>query len=234
MLSDLSLVRTGAIVPAEFRARVVPVLERIEAIDPENASALAIRGEIADQLGEHDEAVRLATHAAAAAPGFAWVHVILATIYGKQGDSAAMLSAIDQAVALNPLDNNVVRFRASALRQAGRIDEARAAVLRAMELDPKNSSNYWELSLNDYVHGDLVGAIVNSGKRLCDGSGRFRIAGRIGVVPRRDRRDRSGRSVVARIRAALARQHSRGQRGGVGCVRSRRHAGGDGRRARAS
>ena len=164
MLSDMSLVRTGAIVPAEFRARVVPVLERIEAIDPENASALAIRGEIADQLGEHDEAVRLATHAAAAAPGFAWVHVILATIYGKQGDSAAMLSAIDQAVALNPLDNNVVRFRASALRQAGRIEEARAAALHAMELDPKNSSNYWELSLNDYVHGDLVGAIVNGGK----------------------------------------------------------------------
>jgi tetratricopeptide (TPR) repeat protein len=92
------------------------------------------------------------------------VHVILAAIYGKQGDSEAMLPAIDRAVALNPLDNNLVRFRASALRQAGRIDEARAMVLRAIELDPKNSSNYWELSLNDYAHGDLVGAIVNSGK----------------------------------------------------------------------
>jgi hypothetical protein len=33
-----------------------------------------------------------------------------------------------------------------------------------MELDPKNSSNYWELSLNDYVRGDLVSAIVNSAK----------------------------------------------------------------------
>jgi tetratricopeptide (TPR) repeat protein len=142
----------------------VPVLERIEAIDPENAAALAVRGEIADQLGEHDEAVRLASRAAIKAPGFGWVHVILATIYSKQGDNEAMLPAIDQAVALNPLDNNLVRFRASSLRQAGRIDEARSAVLRAMELDPKNSSNYWELSLNDYAHGDLVGAIVNGGK----------------------------------------------------------------------
>jgi TolB-like protein/Flp pilus assembly protein TadD len=162
--SDLSLTRTGAIVPAEFRARAVPVLERIEKIDPENAWALAVRGEIADELGEHDEAIRLASRAAAEAPGVAWVQVILATIHGKQGDIEAMLSAIDQAVALNPLDNNVVRFRASALRQAGRLDEARAAVLQSMDLDPKNSSGYWELSLNDYARGDLVGAIVNSGK----------------------------------------------------------------------
>ena len=100
----------------------------------------------------------------AAAPGVARVHVILATIYAKHGDDAEMVPAIDKAVALNPLDNNLVRFRASSLRQAGRIDEARAAVLRAMELDPKNSSNYWELSLSDYARGDLVDAIVNSGK----------------------------------------------------------------------
>jgi tetratricopeptide (TPR) repeat protein len=92
------------------------------------------------------------------------VQVILGTIYAKQGDVAGMVPALDRAVALNPLDNNLVRFRASSLRQAGRIDEARTAVLRAMELDPKNSSNYWELSLSDYLHGDLVGAIVNSGK----------------------------------------------------------------------
>jgi TolB-like protein/Tfp pilus assembly protein PilF len=164
MLSELTLMRTGAIVPAEFRARAIPVLERIEAIDPDNAIALATRGEIADELGEHEEAIRLATRAAAAAPGVARVHVILATIYSKQGDSAGMVRAIDQAVALNPLDNNLVRFRASSLRQAGRIDEARTAALRAMELDPKNSSNYWELSLNDYTRGDLVSAIVNSGK----------------------------------------------------------------------
>jgi TolB-like protein len=164
VLSELVMTRTGAIVPSEFRARAIPVLERIEAIDPENASALAVRGEIADQLGEHDEAVRLASRAAAAAPGVAWVRVILATIYAKHGDIEAMLPEMDQAVALNPLDNNVVRFRASGLRQAGRLEEARAGVMRSMALDPKNSSNYWELSLNDYQHGDLVGAIVNSAK----------------------------------------------------------------------
>jgi len=155
--------RTGAIVPAEFRARVIPVLERIEAIDPDNAMALAIRGDIADQLGDHEEAIRLATRAVVMAPGIARVHVILAQIYAKHDDDAEMVSAIDKAVALNPLDNNLVRFRASSLRQAGRIEEARAAVLRAMELDPKNSSNYWELSLSDYLRGDLVNAIVNSG-----------------------------------------------------------------------
>jgi hypothetical protein len=33
-----------------------------------------------------------------------------------------------------------------------------------MEIDPTNSSNFWELSLNDYARGDLVGAIANSAK----------------------------------------------------------------------
>ncbi|HEY6892902.1 MAG TPA: tetratricopeptide repeat protein [Rhodanobacteraceae bacterium] len=163
-VSDLALMRTGGIVPAELRARVVPVLERIEAIDPGNATALAIRGEIADELGEHDEAVRLARRAAETAPGVAWVHVILGTIYSKQGDVEAMQSALDHAVALNPLDANLVRFRASSLQQAGRLDEARTEVLRAVDLDPKNSSNYWELSLLDYAKGDLVSAVVNSNK----------------------------------------------------------------------
>ncbi len=60
-LSEMSLLRTGAIVPAEFRARALPVLERIDAIDPENASALAVRAEIADEYGKHDEAVQLRT-----------------------------------------------------------------------------------------------------------------------------------------------------------------------------
>ena len=164
MMSDLSLMRTGAIFPAEFRTRAVPVLEHIEAVDPDNPTALAVRGEIADELGEHAEAVRLARRAAQGAPGLAWTHVILASIYWKQGDIESMLPAIEQAAALNPLDDNLVRFRATSLRWAGHLEEGRDAVLRAMTLNPKNSSNYWELSLNDYEHGDLVNAIVNSAK----------------------------------------------------------------------
>ncbi len=164
VLADLVALRTGAIVPAGFQARAEPMLARIDAIDPGNPTALGIRAEIADERGEHDEAVRLASEAVAAAPGIAMLHVILATLHSKHGDIDAMLPEMDQAVALNPLDSNVVRFRAASLLQAGHFDEARAATLRAMELDPKNSSNYWELGINDYQRGDLVGAIVNSAK----------------------------------------------------------------------
>ena len=162
--AQMSLTRTGAIVPAEFRKRATPTIERIEAEDPGNAFALVARGEIADELGEHEEAIRLASRAAVEAPGVAWIQVILATIYAKQGDNAGERAAMENAVALNPLDANVVRFRGSGLRSDGHLDEARAAVLRAMELNPNNSSNYWELSLNDYARGDLVGAIVNSAR----------------------------------------------------------------------
>jgi len=164
VLADLVALRTGAIVPAEFQARAEPMLARIDAIDPGNPTALGVRAEIADERGEHDEAVRLASEAVAAAPGIAMLHVILATIHSKQGDVEAMMPEMDQALALNPLDNNVVRFRASALMQAGHFDEARAATLRAIEMDPKNSSNYWFLGVTDYQRGDLVGAIVNSAK----------------------------------------------------------------------
>ncbi len=164
VLADLVGMRTGALMPTEFQARAEPMLARIDAIDPGNPMVLGFRAEIADERGEHDEAERLGREAVAAAPGIAMLHVILATIHSKHGDVEAMLPEMDQALALNPRDSNIVRFRATALLQAGRFDEARAATLHAMELDPTNSSNYWELGVDDYQNGNLLGAIVNSAK----------------------------------------------------------------------
>jgi TolB-like protein/Flp pilus assembly protein TadD len=160
----LNMARTGQIAETEFQTRSAPMLDRVEAIDPGNAWLLVFRGEIAELRGEHDVAERLARRAVAAAPGVARLHNILSDIYTDQENPAAAMPEMDLALALNPLDANVIRYRATKLRLFGRLDEAKAATLHAIELDPKNSSNYWELGANAYLRGNLVEAIVNAAK----------------------------------------------------------------------
>jgi len=160
----LNMFRTGQITLAEFHARAIPVLDRVEAIDPGNAWLLMFRGEIAQTRGEHDVALQLVKRAVATAPGVARLHIILADVYTQQENHEASIPDMDLALALNPLDANVIRYRASKLRWANRLDDAKAAVLLAIERDPQNSSNYWELGQNEWVRGNLVDAIVWSVK----------------------------------------------------------------------
>ena len=160
----LNMFRTGQITLAEFQARAAPVLDRVEALDPGNAWLLMFRGEIAQSRGEDEVALQLVKRAVATAPGVARLHNILADVYSQQENDDAALPEMDVALALNPLDPNVTRYRASKLRWAGRLDEAKAAALLALERDPKNSSNYWELGQNEWARGNLVDAIVWSVK----------------------------------------------------------------------
>jgi len=160
----LNMFRTGQITLTEFQARTTPMLDRVEAIDPGNAWLLMFRGEIAQSRGEDEVALQLVKRAVATAPGVARLHNILADIYSQQDNPEAALPEMDLALALNPLDANVIRYRASKLRWANRLDEAKAAALLALERDPKNSSNHWELSENERARGNLVGAIVWSAK----------------------------------------------------------------------
>jgi len=154
------MAKTGQTTDAEYRERAVPMLARVEAIDPGNARLLAFRGEIAQELGEHLRAVELARQGTAAAPGDARVHNILADIYAFQGDQAASLAEMDQVLALNPLNDNVIRYRTLRLVALNRFDEAEQSLHRALQLDPHNSSNYWMLGRVAYARGDLVAAVV--------------------------------------------------------------------------
>jgi TolB-like protein/Tfp pilus assembly protein PilF len=156
----LNMARTGQIGATEFPVRAAPMLDRVEAIDPGNAWLLMFRGEIAQVRGEDELALQLVKRAVATAPGVARLHIILADIYSIQENPNAAIPEIDLGLALNPLDANVMRYRASKLRWAGRLDEAKESVLRALERDPKNASNYWELSWNEHLRGNLVAAIV--------------------------------------------------------------------------
>jgi len=153
-----SMAQTGEITAAEYRERATPMLDRVEAIDPGNGRLLAFRGEIAQERGEYVLAAQLGQRAVAAAPGDARTHHILADIYSFQGDDRAALKQMDQVLALNPLNDNVVRLRAVRLLSLNRFDEAEQAVRHALQLNPNNSSNYWMLGRIAYARGDLVPA----------------------------------------------------------------------------
>jgi TolB-like protein/Tfp pilus assembly protein PilF len=154
------MANTAQITDAEFRTRAIPMLDRIEAIDPGNAWLLAFRGELANERGEHALAVQLARRAVATSPGIARVHNILADIYLSQGELDASLAEMDKVVALNPLDANAIRFRAARLHMLGRLDAANEASLQSLRLDPQNSSTYWHLGRIAYDRGNLVDAAV--------------------------------------------------------------------------
>jgi adenylate cyclase len=155
----LDMARTGEISEEEFRARSAPMLDRVEAIDPDNARLLSFRAEIAQEREEHELALRLARRAIDAAPGDARLHTILADIYEFQRDRPAALLEMDKAVALNPLDANLVRFRAMRLFLLGRLDEALQAALRSRQLAPNNPSSYWALSLIEHSRGNIAEAV---------------------------------------------------------------------------
>ena len=158
--------KTGQISDAEYRARAEPMLDRVEKIDSGNGRLLAFRGEIAQERSEHVRAVQLGERAVASAPGDARVHTILADIFAFQDDLPPSLREMDQVVALSPLDNNVIRFRATRLYLMTRYDEAKTETMRALQLAPENSSNYWLLSLVAYMQGDLVEAISAALKEM--------------------------------------------------------------------
>ena len=155
-----SMASTGEITPADYRERAAPMLDRVEAIDPENGLLLAFRGEIAQEREEHVLAVQLGRRGVTAAPGDARTHHILADIYSFQGDDRAALKEMDQVLALNPLSDNIVRLRAWRLLALNRFDEAEQAVRHALQLDPDNSSNYWMLGRVAYARGDLAQAVA--------------------------------------------------------------------------
>jgi len=156
----LNMFRTGQITQADFQTRSAPMLDRIEAIEPANAWLLMFRGEIAQQRGEDEVALQLLRRAVATAPGVARFHTILADVYNQQENNAAAIPEMDLALALDPLDANLIRYRATKLRWDNRLDDGKAAALHALERDPKNSSNYWELSENERARGDLVAATI--------------------------------------------------------------------------
>ncbi|HYD42599.1 MAG TPA: tetratricopeptide repeat protein [Anaeromyxobacter sp.] len=71
----------------------------------------------------------------AAHPGDAWAWRELALVRSRQGDVAGALEVLERAAAIDPATPPLHNVRASVLAAAGRIDEAKAELLRSLACD---------------------------------------------------------------------------------------------------
>jgi Flp pilus assembly protein TadD len=111
-------------------------------LDPDYAEALAYLGLALDQTGrdglEHLQA------AVAAAPDLVLPHLFLGRHWRQEGDPASSVLALHKAVELEPDDPGVIAELAASYLAGGQIPEARYALLRAVELAPRDPF-FWGL-----------------------------------------------------------------------------------------
>jgi TolB-like protein/Tfp pilus assembly protein PilF len=151
---------TGMFSTAELDRRLNPVLDRIEAIDPNNGLLLGYRGTQARRRGDGDAARSLLDRALAALPGDARLHSMSADDWRAARDADKVLAAREAALALDPLNAGLHTDRAFALSALRRFDEAEQAARRAIEVDPRVPTAYTLLGDLAIGRGDLVGGFI--------------------------------------------------------------------------
>ena len=91
-------------------------------------------------------------------PGKAAYLVDRGRIRAEQGEHAAALIDLDNAIALDDRDDDAIAFRASALRHLGRAGDAMIAIERALSLNPGNPSARLERGILRHDAGERNGA----------------------------------------------------------------------------
>jgi len=152
--------RTGALTAQEYSKRAMPMLDRVQAIDADNALALGFRGELANDRGEQGLAVQLLQQAVTTAPGVARLHFVLANVYRDQGNAQSWLAEMEKAAALDPRDASVELARGAALNELKRYDEAERSASRALQLDARNPDTASDLAWLAMSRGDAIGALI--------------------------------------------------------------------------
>jgi len=152
--------RTGELTTQEYQKRATPLLDRVQAIDADNALALGFRGELANERGEQSLAVQLLQQAVTTAPGVARLHFVLANVYRDQGNAQGWLEETEKAAALDPRDASIELARGAALNELKRYDDAEQSASRALQLDAHNPDTASDLAWLAMSRGDAVGALV--------------------------------------------------------------------------
>ncbi len=83
----------------------------------------------------------------------------LSTARASQGDLAQAVELIWRAIKINPLDVNWHSWLASYLMSMGRFDEARKAVGKAIELEPKGLYYHYQLAVIELLRKDQPAAL---------------------------------------------------------------------------
>ncbi|MBX3587947.1 MAG: tetratricopeptide repeat protein [Ramlibacter sp.] len=137
-------------------AQALPVYQRLYGdLQARDRATLLHHGFCLEQAGRLDEAATQYREALAREPGFMEAHVNLAGVLWRLEDHEGTLTHARQAVALAPDHPYAVRILGTALLHLNRLDEAEAALRRALQLQPGFALAQVDLALALLLAGRL-------------------------------------------------------------------------------
>ena len=157
------MMRTGMGRTVEYRDRAQPLIERLDALSPGDAAALAFSAEVALLQGDVAKARSLYERAAVVDPEGVRTQVAYAALLGffdSDGGAERGLAVLERAATLDPLNIRVHMTRSSLLSQLGRDAEAEASALRAHQIDPQAPAPYAPLRELAARRGDAAQALA--------------------------------------------------------------------------
>jgi tetratricopeptide (TPR) repeat protein len=127
--------------PADVAEQAKKEFEAELAIDPKNAAAEFVLGELARQAQQSDEAIRHFTRATELDAGFADAFVSLGSALVSDGKYAEAVAPLEKAVKLQP-QNPIAHFAlANALNRSGKREEAQREFAIHRQLTQKHDAN---------------------------------------------------------------------------------------------
>lgn len=153
--------------------RALEIADRILAIDPRRRSAILLARRAAARAGDDDRLVRALWEESeiTADPALRCRLLLRAgDLWAQKGDVERALGLVDRALSLRPGDRAALRARQRHHERAGRLDEARKALLELVEAAPDEAFEIWlEIARLDEVRR----------KNLRDAVAAYRSAARI-------------------------------------------------------
>jgi tetratricopeptide (TPR) repeat protein len=123
---------------ADYSSAIIH-LQKAVAINPDNAGLHGLLGYALAGTRRYDDALREYNQALALQPAFPWVEVNKAAVYLATGQPAVAASLFKKNVGKIPWESEDFRFYGDALMQTGDLSGAEAALLQAVNLDPKDT-----------------------------------------------------------------------------------------------
>lgn len=112
--------------------------QRAAELDPSQASTHFLVAELFDELDRHADMIPALRAVLDLQPENYAAHLNLCYAYGKTGQPAAVRKEATWCLTRNPKDFHARRWLATAARDEGRIEEAKAEIRKALELAPED------------------------------------------------------------------------------------------------
>lgn len=151
---------------SEVAAAAEPLLSRAEQLDPDLPELYAVRAGLREELGQTDDALKDLKHAVDLNPNGSWAFAELGRLYSAEAKPREALRALQQALALDPLDYVLHARQCVVLQDLARFAQAAAACERARSLQGDEN---WAAVVSEWLarsQGDLVQSLVWSQRVL--------------------------------------------------------------------